>query len=229
MRLTILSRAVRSRRGAGPTRPRTVALHHRRRDGASRDDGLRRTADPRRRRRRGGRPVLDRERRQTGPGARARRRHPRRGIPARPRAAAPPRLDRPARTVRHDRDGARRQHAGVPWPVNLLHAGRPQEPQPGLPGKGRRHHLRAHRVRAHARSDREGAVPDRPALRRRERVVTALLVLDNQRVARSWSSRSGNSPSPSASTTSSWTAAAPRTRPRPFTSRTRRSRGASPR
>ena len=70
------------------------------------------------------------------------------------------------------------------------------------PGNADGHPDRAHRLRPHPRRDRQGDPPRRHALRRRQRVALALLVLADHRGREDGRGRRRRWPSPTASTTS---------------------------
>ena len=163
-----------------------------------------------------------------GPGARAHRRHARHGVRADRRAAAPARDDRSGDARRHGHHGARRQHAVVPRPHDLLLAGRRQEPESRVSGQRRRHAVRADRRDAdHARGDRARHPRRRPALRRRQRVAAAVLRTGSRPAIRRWPRPAARWRSRSASITSSSTTRGRPIRRRRSISRTRRSRAAS--
>ena len=118
-------------------------------------------------------------------GARPDRRNPRlrvhrdRGSPA--RAGAPRRLS----AAGVGDPGPHGQSHDLLRPTRLPEPGR-QEPEPRVPGEGRRHAQPADRPRDHDRGDRPRQPRHRHALRRRQRVAAPLLVLagDRRRGAR---------------------------------------------
>ena len=98
----------------------------------------------------------------------------------------------PGDAARHRHHDSRRQHAVVPRPHGLLLAGRQQEPQSRVSRQGGRHAVRAHRRRDHERIHRARDARRRSALRRRQRVAAAVLVLDHHRRSESRRGRQGH-------------------------------------